>query len=50
MVGGFSKRMSEDNKVSGPQFTFYCLVKNSNYAVKPHIHIYSNMIEIINWK
>lgn len=30
--------------------TFYCLVKTSSgYAIKPHINIYNNMIEIINW-
>ena len=32
------------------QFTFYCLVKNGEgYVMKPHINIYNNMIEIINW-
>jgi hypothetical protein len=30
--------------------TFYCLVKTDNgYTLKPHIHIYNNMIEIIDW-
>jgi len=32
------------------QFTFYCLVKKDDgYVMKPHINIYNNMIEIINW-
>lgn len=31
-------------------FTFYCLVKNNDqYSLKPHINVYNNMIEIINW-
>jgi hypothetical protein len=33
-----------------PYFTFYCLVKSgSEYVMKPHINIYNNMIEIIDW-
>lgn len=32
-------------------FTFYCLVKTNNgYTMKPHINIYDNMIETINWE
>lgn len=32
-------------------FTFYCLVKSKDeYLIKPHINIYDNMIEIIDWK
>lgn len=32
-------------------FTFYCLVKSkSGYSMKPYLNIYSNMIEIIDWK
>ncbi len=31
-------------------FTFYCLVKNGeDYYFKPHIVIYDNMIEIVNY-
>lgn len=34
-----------------PHFTFYCLVKtNYAYELKPHINIYNNMLEIINWQ
>lgn len=33
-----------------PYITFYCLVKTDNgYILNPHINIYSNMIEIIDW-
>lgn len=32
-------------------FTFYCLVKsNNNYIFKPYVNIYSNMIEIIDYR
>jgi hypothetical protein len=32
-------------------FTFYCLVKsNGGYALKPHINIYEDMVEIIKYK
>lgn len=31
-------------------FTFYCLVKHEgNYYLRPHITIYNNMIEIVNY-
>jgi len=31
-------------------FTFYCLVKDSaNYNFLPHVTIYPDMIEIIDW-
>ena len=34
-----------------PYFTFYCLVKkDGGYELKPHLNIYNNMLEIINWQ
>jgi hypothetical protein len=37
-------------RVDMKYFTFYCLVKDrSNYNFLPHVTIYPDMIEIIDW-